>query len=93
MKVTGSLINYYFHCKRQCYLSGNRLNLEDNSEVVKIGSAIHEQKLKGAKNSEVFIDNVKIDKLTPEYVTEIKKSDADIEAGKWQLLYYLKVHH
>ena len=91
MKVTGSLINYYFHCKRQCYLSGNRLNLEDNSEVVKIGSAIHEQKLKGAKNSEVFIDNVKIDKLTPEYVTEIKKSDADIEAGKWQLLYYLKV--
>ena len=54
MKVTGSLINYYFHCKRQCYLSGNRLNLEDNSEVVKIGSAIHEQKLKGAKNSEVL---------------------------------------
>lgn len=91
MKVTGSLINYYFHCKRQCYLSGNRLNLEDNSENVKIGSAIHENKLKGAKNSEIFIDNIRIDKLTPEYVTEIKKSDADIEAGKWQLLYYLKV--
>lgn len=32
MTVNGTLINYYFHCKRQCYLHGNRLNLEDNSE-------------------------------------------------------------
>lgn len=24
-------------------------------------------------------------------MTEVKKSDADIEAAKWQLLYYLKV--
>lgn len=36
MRVNGTLINYYFHCKRQCYLHGNRLNLEDNSEIVKI---------------------------------------------------------
>ena len=26
-----------------------------------------------------------------EYLTEVKKSDADAEAAKWQLLYYLKV--
>ena len=32
MRVNGTLMNYYFHCKRQCYLHGNRLNLEDNSE-------------------------------------------------------------
>lgn len=32
-----------------------------------------------------------IDKLTKEYLTEVKKSDADVEAAKWQLLYYLKV--
>lgn len=42
MRVNGTLINYYFHCKRQCYLHGNRLNLEDNSEIVQIGKAIHE---------------------------------------------------
>lgn len=91
MRVNGTLINYYFHCKRQCYLHGNRLNLEDNSEVVKIGKAIHEDKASKSKNSEIKIDNIKLDKLTCEYLTEIKKSDADIEAGKWQLLYYLKV--
>lgn len=91
MRVNGTLINYYFHCKRQCYLHGNRLNLEDNSEVVKIGKAIHEDKASKSKDTEIEIDNIKLDKLTSEYLTEIKKSDTDIEAGKWQILYYLKV--
>lgn len=91
MRVNGTLINYYFHCKRQCYLHGNRLNLEDNSEMVKIGKAIHEEKASGSENSEISIDNIKLDKLTGEYLTEVKKSDADVEAGKWQLIYYLKV--
>lgn len=91
MKVNGTLVNYYFHCKRQCYLHGNRLNLEDNSEIVKIGKAIHESKAEECKNTEISIDNIKLDKLTSEYLTEVKKSDADIEASKWQLIFYLKV--
>ncbi|MBS5950073.1 MAG: CRISPR-associated protein Cas4 [Clostridium sp.] len=91
MMVNGTLVNYYFHCKRQCYLHGNRLNLEDNSETVKIGKAIHEEKSKGKENAEISIENIKLDKLTSEYLTEIKKSDADLEAAKWQLIYYLKV--
>lgn len=91
MRVNGTLINYYFHCKRQCYLHGNRLNLEDNSENVKIGKAIHEAKSEKSKNTEISIDNIKIDKLTSEYVVEVKKSDADVEASKWQLILYLKI--
>ena len=77
MQVNGTMINYYFHCKRQCYLHGNRLNLEDNSEQVKIGKAIHEEKAADKSNSEIAIDNIRL--------------DADVEAAKWQLLYYLKV--
>ena len=91
MKVNGTLVNYYFHCKRQCYLHGNRLNLEDESENVKIGKAIHEEKCDKERNREITIDNIKLDKLTTKYLTETKKSDADIEAAKWQLLYYLKI--
>ncbi|GAA0725846.1 CRISPR-associated protein Cas4 [Clostridium malenominatum] len=91
MKVNGTLMNYYFHCKRQCWLHGNRINLEDNSEDVKIGKAIHEVKSEKNKETEISIDNIKIDKLTKEYLTEVKKSDADIESAKWQLLLYLKV--
>ena len=91
MEVNVTLINYYFHCKRQCYLHGNRVNLEDHSEIVQIGKAIHEEKARQSENTEIAIDNIKLDKLTKEYLTEVKKSDADVEAAKWQLLYYLKV--
>lgn len=89
--MNGTLMNYYFHCKRQCYLHGNRINMEDNSEDVKIGKAIHEEKAMNSANTEISIENIKLDKLTMEYLTEIKKSDADEEASKWQLLYYLWV--
>ena len=91
MQINGTLINYYFHCKRQCYLHGNRLNLEDESEEVKIGKALHEQKYSDNKNSEIAIDNIRLDKLTAKYLIETKKSDADLIAAKWQLLYYLKI--
>lgn len=90
MKVNGTLINYFIHCKRQCYLFGNRINLEDNSENVKIGKILHEERAQ-KDNTEIAIENIKLDKLTKEYLTEVKKSDADIEASKWQLLLYLKI--
>lgn len=91
MKITGTIINYYFHCKRQCWLFAHRINLEDNSELVKIGKVMHEEKAAEAKTAEIKIDNIRVDKLTKDYLIEIKKSDADVEAVKWQTLFYLKV--
>ena len=89
--VYGTLINYYLHCKRQCWLHGNRVNLEDNSEAVKIGKAIHEIKAEQSLQTELAIENIKVDKITKDYLVEIKKSDADIDAVTWQVLYYLKI--
>jgi len=89
INITGTLINYYFHCKTQCWLHANRLNMEDNSEDVRIGRVLHEINEDRSKNAEIQIDNVKIDKLTKEYLTEFKKSDSDPEAVKWQVLLYL----
>ncbi|WP_320035394.1 CRISPR-associated protein Cas4 [Halarcobacter sp.] len=89
MKINGTLINYYFHCQRQCYLHANRINLEDNSEDVRIGKILHEINEEKSKKGEVSIDNIKIDKLTRDYLVEIKKSDSDLEAVKWQVLLYL----
>jgi CRISPR-associated exonuclease Cas4 len=91
MKINGTLINYYFHCRRQCWLHGNRVNLEDNSEDVRIGKIIHELKSEGKENAEISIDNIKIDRITKDYLVEIKKSDADVEAVKWQVLLYLSI--
>ena len=72
MRVNGTLINYYFHCKRQCYLHGNRLNLEDNSENVKVGKAIHEEKSERGKNTEITIDNIKLELIELEILEEEK---------------------
>ncbi|TCS94950.1 CRISPR-associated protein Cas4 [Hazenella coriacea] len=91
MKITGTVVNYYIHCKRQCWLFANKLNLEDNSEDVRIGKILHELKNENAKRSEVAIENIKIDKITDDYLVEVKKSDSDLEAVRWQTLYYLKV--
>lgn len=88
-KITGTLINYYFHCKTQCWLHANRINLEDNSEDVRIGKVLHEINEAKGKKTEISIDNVKIDKITKDYLVEVKKSDSDPEAVKWQVLLYL----
>jgi CRISPR-associated exonuclease Cas4 len=84
--INGTIVNYYFHCKRQCWLFYNRINLEDNSEDVRIGRVLHE--LKTEKQPDT-IDNIKIDNITSEYIIEIKKSDADLVAAKEQLKFYL----
>ena len=89
--MNGTIINYYFHCKRQCYLFANKLNLEDNSELVKIGKEIHLNKSENKKNAEIKIENIVVDKITDKYLVEIKKSDADKEAARWQLYYYLYI--
>jgi CRISPR-associated exonuclease Cas4 len=84
--ITGTLVNYYHHCKRQCWLFYNRINLEDNSEDVRVGRILHE--IKNEEAPEV-IENIRIDKITGEYIIEIKKSDADLTAAKEQLIFYL----
>ncbi len=88
--ITGTIVNYYIHCKRQCWLFANKINLEDNSEDVRIGKMFHEIAHKDGKNTEVSIDNIKLDKITSEYLVEIKKSDSDIQAALYQLKFYLK---
>lgn len=87
INITGTLINYYVHCKRQCYLFYNKIEMEDESELVRIGKALHEEK----KTEEISIENIKIDKIKGDYLIELKKSDADLEAAKAQVLYYLYV--
>lgn len=86
MNITGTSINYYFHCKKQCWLSQNFINMEFNSELVKIGSELHKDKLSEKKSNEVWVDNIRIDQLTDTYAIEVKKSDSDIESAKWQLM-------
>jgi CRISPR-associated exonuclease Cas4 len=71
------------------YLHYHKINLEDNSEDVRIGKVLHE--ISEKRVDEVSFEGIKVDKITKDYVIEVKKSDSDIEAAKWQLLYYLYI--
>lgn len=86
MRINGTLVNYFVHCQRQWYLHYHRINLENESALVQIGKVLHEQR----GNEEVAIEGIQIDKITSQYIVEVKKSDADLEAAKYQLLFYLK---
>ncbi len=89
VNITGTLISYYFICKTKLWLHANRINLEDNSEDVRIGKVLHEIKEEKSKQAEFKIDNIKIDRITKDYLIEFKKSDSDPQAVKWQVLLYL----
>jgi len=67
-----------------------KINLEDNSEEVRIGKVLHES-MNDSDNSEVSVENIKVDKITNQYVVEIKKSDADLEAATKQVEYYMYI--
>lgn len=88
--MNGTLINYYYICKRKLWLAYNKINLESNSEDVLIGKELHNE-LNKSKNTEIELDGIKIDKLTDDYVIEVKKSDSNIKASIMQLKYYLYI--
>lgn len=67
-----------------------KINLEDNSEEVRIGRVLHENK-NDSENSEIAIDNIKTDKITDKYIIEYKKSDADLQATIMQVKYYMYI--
>ena len=81
MKVNGTLVNYYIHCKRQCYLHGNRINLEDESEDVKIGKAIHEEK-KENENA-IYNRSIKEPKDEPTIGVIDKPFNKSVYFSKW----------
>ena len=54
---------------------------------MRIGRVLHE--ISEDRVSEVAFENIKLDNISKNYVIEVKKSDSDLEAAKWQLLLYL----
>ena len=67
--MNGTLFGYYFFCKRKCWLAGNGMDMEDNSELVLIGKALHEKAAAERKDAEIRVGNIVMDRLDSAYVT------------------------
>lgn len=94
--MTGTYINYYFHCPRHLWLFAKNINLENTSEDVKIGKLISEFTYERAKH-EVHIED-KDNQIVVDFIDkkrkvihEIKKSSKMKDIHIWQVKYYLYV--
>lgn len=89
--ISGTQINYYFICKTKLWLFSHKIQLEHESDNVRLGKQLHENSFKREK--EFLFDNlINIDfiKIT-DYVEihEVKKTPKMEESHIYQLLYYI----
>lgn len=90
-KINGAQINYYFICKTKLWLFSHKIQLEHESENVKLGKILHEDSFKREKD--YLIDNlINVDfiKFTDSVeVHEVKKTQKMEKSHEFQLLYYM----
>lgn len=92
--ITGTMVTYYFICRRKLWLFSKGLNLENvsgNVDVIK-GKILHENRFKRETHRELAFDTVKVDFLRFDgqvFVHEVKKSKKFEKAHVWQLKYYI----
>lgn len=89
--ITGQQVNYYFICKTKLWLSAHKINMELESENVKIGKQLHEKSYKRDKDH--LIDNlINVDfirKRKDIEIHEVKKTPKMEKSHEYQLLYYM----
>ena len=90
LTFTGVQVNYYFICKRKLWYFSHNIEMEHTSDLVAMGSLIHDYSYKRSKK-EICIDNrIQIDFLgSRPVIHEVKKSNRMEDADKWQIKYYL----
>lgn len=76
VKFTGSQINYYFICKRKLWFFSHNIELEPESDLVKLGRLLHENSYK-RKMKEVQIDRIKVDFLENKRVQGVGEEISD----------------
>lgn len=92
MEITGTLVWYYFICKREVWLMGHQIYPDQENDYLEIGRFIDEHSYAREKK-EISIGNIKIDRLWREgsqlVIGEVKKSSSYLESATYQLLYYI----
>lgn len=90
--MNGTLIWYYYVCKREVWLMAHSISPDEDDENIDLGRFIHENSY-GRKTKEVSIGNIKVDIVEEKdgyvMIGEMKKSSRYIESARNQLAYYL----
>lgn len=92
VRITGTMVNYYLVCPRKLWLHSRNLGFEDTSELVMLGSLLHESSFAREKKEILILGQIRLDHTTEGtavVVHEVKKTGSQHEAARAQLLFYL----
>ncbi len=91
-QVTGTLVWYYYICKREVWLMSRHIVPDQEDENILIGRFLQEFSYRRSKK-EISLENVKFDLIKKGkagiVVGEVKKSSRYLKSAKMQLAYYL----
>ena len=89
--INGTQINYYFICKTKLWLFSHNIQLENESENVKLGKILHENTFKREKDylidNLINVDFIKVSDCVE--IHEVKKTQKMEKSHEFQLLYYM----
>lgn len=93
IRITGTLIWYYYICKRETWLMAHQITSNQDNELLELGKLLSGESYSREKK-EVRVGNVVFDLLKSKkediVIGEIKKSSKFIESAKMQVSFYLK---
>lgn len=91
--VTGTLVWYYFVCRREVWLMTHQVNPDEDDPNMDLGRFIHETSYPRRNQKEILIGHVKLDIMRFEdgvpVVGEVKKSSKYLRSARMQLAFYL----
>lgn len=94
--VGGTLIWYYYVCKREVWLMGRQITADQDDTNVTLGRFYAEQSY-GRDKKEISFGHMKFDVVREDehglVVAEVKKSSKHIKSARMQLAYYLYELH
>ncbi|MDW8003041.1 MAG: CRISPR-associated protein Cas4 [Deltaproteobacteria bacterium] len=92
VRITGTLVNSYFICKRKAWLYSRQFNPDPEFDLLVLGRLVSAESFKKEKK-EIVMEGMKIDIVKREdgevVVGEIKKSQKAVRAAFMQLSFYL----
>ncbi|HHV61464.1 MAG TPA: CRISPR-associated protein Cas4 [Firmicutes bacterium] len=90
--VTGTLVWYYYICRRQVWLISHNITPDENEDNVVLGRYIHEESY-NRERKELLFHGGKADIIGTKsgqlVVAEVKKSSKAKESARMQLAFYL----
>lgn len=86
---TGTEVGYYFVCHKKLWWFAHGVQMEHESDRVKMGKLVHEDSYARKKRELNIDDKIVLDWREDGVIHEVKLTDAMEEAHEMQLAYYL----